>query len=93
MEGNLNFIVDGDYYVSDTLTGGENGCVAYQLNFEETGASVIVEYSVFPELGWAAASRAKAGLAHADVISGALDGISVRIRTTHRPAAAKYKTL
>lgn len=93
MEGNLNFIVDGDYYVSDTLTGGYNGCVAYQLNFEEADAIVIVEYSVFPEMGWTAASRAKAGLSYPDVVSGALDGINVRIRTTHRPAEAKYKTI
>lgn len=93
MEGNLNFHAEGDYFVTEPLTGGENGCVAFQIVFDDAGADVIVEYAVFPELGWKAASSYRAAKNHPDVISGVLEGISVRIRTSVNPVVAKYKTI
>lgn len=93
MEGNLNFHAEGDYLVTDPIEGGENGCVAIQILFAEANADVIVEYAVFPEMGWKAASSYRAAKNHPDVISGVLEGLSVRIRTNGEPVSAKYKTI
>lgn len=93
MAQNLNFTADGRYFVSDQLTGGDSGCVAFQLNFEKAGAEVVVEFSVFPEMGWEDLTTKTAGITHPDVVSGVLPGIQARIRTTQEPTEAKYKTI
>lgn len=88
---NIEFTKEGNKYVSPILTGDDDGCIAFQVGFNTDGAKLSVDFTLGENLGWsnkAVILCPRMPELYGDIITGAKEGIKVRLRTNKKPAVA-----
>ena len=88
---NLEFIKEGNSWVSPALEGNDDGCIAFQLGFNTDGTKLEVEFTLDENVGWsnkAVIMCPRLPRTYGDVVTGVLPGIKVRFKTNRKPAVA-----
>lgn len=88
---NIEFTKEGKSWVSPVLEGDDDGCIAFQVGFTTDGAKLNVDFTLDESLGWsnkAVILCPRQPELYGDIITGAKEGIKVRLRTNKKPAVA-----
>lgn len=87
----IEFTENGKYWVSPTLTGDDNGNIPFQLGFNTDGAKLHVDFTLDESVGWsnkAVILCPRMPELYGNIVTGATEGISVRLRTNKKPTVA-----